>query len=261
MAENTTGTSSSLLTVHNDQDVQAQGGGNFSILPENIEKVNVSATSLSKLIFQGSEIHSADTTLLELMDDMKDDEEVYTLTKKPFYFVRNGQTDWDVQRLIIGKQDPPLNLKGFQQAEKIGNILKDRNIKTICYSPLTRARQTAEVIADLIKAKLIEVDELREKNSGILEGQGYTQEAYDEWYKRFLPEGAESWENFNKRTEKAINKCLQQEGPVLVVGHGGTYSSISQILKNGVKDIQNCAPIIYRPPTTPNETWQEDWVD
>lgn len=44
------------------------------------------------------------------------------------YFVRHGQTDWNVQHLTQGWTDTPLNEDGVKQAEVLRNKrLKERN--------------------------------------------------------------------------------------------------------------------------------------
>lgn len=59
---------------------------------------------------------------------------------------RHGQTDWNVQKKVMGRCDEPLNEKGFEQAEETRKKLLDENIDLIICSPLKRAKQTAEVI-------------------------------------------------------------------------------------------------------------------
>ena len=66
---------------------------------------------------------------------------------KSFYFVRHGQTDWNIEKRIMGQQDIPLNDVGRKQAQKIRTLLDNYHVTTIFCSPLLRARQTAEIIA------------------------------------------------------------------------------------------------------------------
>ena len=42
------------------------------------------------------------------------------------YFVRHGETDWNVKKKIQGKTDVPLNATGKQQAKELADMLLDR---------------------------------------------------------------------------------------------------------------------------------------
>lgn len=62
------------------------------------------------------------------------------------YITRHGQTDWNVQKKVIGKCDEPLNETGLNQAKETRNNLLNTNIDLIICSPLKRAKQAAEII-------------------------------------------------------------------------------------------------------------------
>jgi broad specificity phosphatase PhoE len=59
--------------------------------------------------------------------------------------VRHGQTDANARGLLCGRADPPLTEMGFRQAKALANALPEG--ARIVSSPLTRARQTAAVLA------------------------------------------------------------------------------------------------------------------
>ena len=42
------------------------------------------------------------------------------------YFVRHGETDWNVKKKIQGKTDVPLNENGKQQAKELADMLLER---------------------------------------------------------------------------------------------------------------------------------------
>ena len=73
----------------------------------------------------------------------------------PFlYFVRHGETDWNLERRLQGQHDIPLNVLGRTQASRCGSILRDllarhgRSAPAFDYvsSPLGRARETMELM-------------------------------------------------------------------------------------------------------------------
>ena len=53
------------------------------------------------------------------------------------YFVRHGQTVWNVENKICGSTDSPLTELGHQQAIETAKKIADQNIKAdlILYSP------------------------------------------------------------------------------------------------------------------------------
>ena len=63
------------------------------------------------------------------------------------YLVRHGQTALNVEDRFRGRLDPPLDAEGLRQAEAAGRrLLVDPPVR-VYSSPMTRARQTADVMA------------------------------------------------------------------------------------------------------------------
>ena len=61
------------------------------------------------------------------------------------YFVRHGETVWNVANKICGMTDSPLTEKGREQARQTGELVKNSGLRIdeILYSPLSRAADTA----------------------------------------------------------------------------------------------------------------------
>ena len=68
-----------------------------------------------------------------------------------FYFVRHGQTVWNVENKICGATDIALTEKGHQQAIETGHEILRQGIQAdeILYSPLMRAADTAKHISEI----------------------------------------------------------------------------------------------------------------
>ena len=101
-----------------------------------------------------------------------------------FYFVRHGQTVWNVENKICGATDSPLTEHGRQQAAETGKNIVESGIKAdeILYSPLSRAADTAKIISEMSgipcreEPRLIENGSLRRETAKSLR-----------WRKRHLP--------------------------------------------------------------------------
>ena len=80
-----------------------------------------------------------------------------------FYFIRHGQTVWNVENKICGATDIPLTKHGISQAEAAGKKLLSLGIKAdeILSSPLCRAKETARIKKklDCSKAEFLELCE------------------------------------------------------------------------------------------------------
>lgn len=87
------------------------------------------------------------------------------------YFIRHGQTEQNVQGILTGRLDIPLNETGLNQVAKAGEEAKDLEIDIIFCSPLLRARQTCEAINKYHNVKVILTDEVIERTYGKYEGK------------------------------------------------------------------------------------------
>ncbi|MCS5719415.1 histidine phosphatase family protein [Herbiconiux sp. CPCC 205763] len=146
-----------------------------------------------------------------------------------FTFVRHGQTDWNFQKRIQGSTDIPLNEIGREQARETGAALAERTWDGIVASPLSRARETAEIIAGIVGLGEPElVGALVERSYGEVEGLNAAELA-----ERFpdpmadVP-GREKRSHVVRRVLPALEK-LAAEHPaesLIVVSHGGVIGSL-----------------------------------
>ena len=91
---------------------------------------------------------------------------------KTIYFVRHGQSEWNVADKICGATDIPLTPQGHLQAEETGRAILAAGIRAerILYSPLSRAAETARHIYEITGIPAICEPRLIEQNFGIWEG-------------------------------------------------------------------------------------------
>ena len=138
---------------------------------------------------------------------------------KKLYFIRHGLSEMNKSGHFAGTIDTPLTNEGRAQAKTAGAGAKDLKIDLIVSSPLSRARETAEIIAREIgypKDKIIYSNLIIERHWGDLEGAPHvTVEDLDE-----VP-NAETGSQLLERSEKALRylESLDAEN-ILVVSHG-----------------------------------------
>ncbi len=189
---------------------------------------------------------------------MKTGKPLPVIARKQFYYVRHGQTDWNLEGKLQGCADIVLNQTGLKQAVEAKDRLSGEPIATICCSPLRRALKTAEIINQELKCPLIELEGLRECNFGLHEGTTCC-DWLNDWLignTSVVPPDIEKVEDFQIRVIEAINQALDYTGPVLIVAHGGTYVPINNILpRNEQWNLPNCQPVRHDPPDENNATW------
>jgi phosphohistidine phosphatase len=77
------------------------------------------------------------------------------------YFLRHGQADWPEWNKSDDKR--PLTARGKKEIRKLARFFKglEMQLDRIMTSPLPRARQTAEIVAERLEAKLQEESSLQ----------------------------------------------------------------------------------------------------
>src|SRR5687768_8889360 len=99
---------------------------------------------------------------------------LYTHAPVPrIYFVRHGENRANVERRMSWRViDYPLTEPGPRQAAAVAEWFRARPIEAVYASPLLRARETADRIAEVVGAEVVEAEPLRELNVGELDGLG-----------------------------------------------------------------------------------------
>ncbi len=137
------------------------------------------------------------------------------------WLARHGETAWSLSGQHTGRTDIPLTAHGEEQAASLARMLDGKRFGLVLTSPLQRARETCR-IAGYGDVAVVEPD-LAEWHYGALEGR-LTAELVAErpgWslWKDGPPEG-ETIEAVAARAGRVIERCLKQEGPVLLFAHG-----------------------------------------
>lgn len=144
------------------------------------------------------------------------------------YLVRHGETDWNQQRRIQGLTDIPLNDTGREQARATGRLLSRRSWDGVFTSPLSRAFETASIIADELGLPApTTIDALVERNYGEAEGMNFL-EVERRYPNRSGVPGQESREDVVARVLPALRELAvtHPDQALVVVSHGGAIRSV-----------------------------------
>jgi broad specificity phosphatase PhoE len=159
-------------------------------------------------------------------------------SKQELVLIRHGQSTANASGVWQGQLEFPLSKEGRRQAGETGRALRGVEISGVYSSPLSRAFETAGIIAREagFSGEVVPMPGLMERHGGVLQGKTWAeQEANNrEFVKKFLalPEeerwafaNAETDEEILARFEEAISEILSRhpssDGLIIAVSHGG----------------------------------------
>jgi probable phosphoglycerate mutase len=147
--------------------------------------------------------------------------------------IRHGETDWNRERRMQGQTDTPLSDTGRAQAAAVGQRLAQHPFAAIYSSDLSRAWDTAAVIAraNVNGRDVCREPALRERTFGMFEGLTYDEmkQRYPAEHARFAARepdfavpGGESPRQFFERSLACLNAIAHKHAGqcVVVVTHG-----------------------------------------
>ena len=143
--------------------------------------------------------------------------------------------------------DVPLNEEGLRQAREFLALLPD-DVGVVYSSPLSRAKQTADIIATHLGLPIRLAHELAERDLGLLSGkliadiEGEFGKSWEELRSGdFDPvHEVEHREAIALRVKKFIEETkLKHDSPVLAVTHAGVIRATYRILDMDAPDVQN----------------------
>lgn len=158
------------------------------------------------------------------------------MSRPPLYFLRHGETDWNVEGRLQGHTETALNANGRRQAAlgaaALAQVAGPEALATLPFfaSPMQRVRETVEILrAELgLPAQAYAADDrLREIAFGAWEGRTWREirardpigaRARDRDLWTYAPPGGESYEQVARRVQSWLDAL---EGPAVVVAHGG----------------------------------------
>lgn len=173
------------------------------------------------------------------------------------YFVRHGQSLWNVENKICGATDIALTDKGHEQATQTGETILAQNIKAdeILYSPLMRAKDTALHISEMTGIPAKEEPRLIEQNFGKYEGTARNGQEFKLAKQQFLNryEGGESMFQLAQRIYNLLDdiKAQSDEKTYILVAHNGIARVINSYFYEMTNEeyaefgVDNCTVLKY----------------
>ena len=156
------------------------------------------------------------------------------MTNTHLGLLRHGQTDWNINFLLQGVTDIPMNQTGIEQVKLAAQAIRAEDWDVVLTSPLSRARQTAEIIASQHGyTEIIEQELLIERSFGEAEGL-----SHEQWRAKYsnldvIP-GGESRTQLADRSKlllETISKELAGKR-VLAISHGALIRALIAIASN-----------------------------
>lgn len=177
------------------------------------------------------------------------------------YIIRHGETDWNKMRKLQGQVDIPLNEFGRHLAEVTAEALREISFDLAITSPLSRARETAQLVLGGREIPILEDARLKEMGFGEYEGLCCKGEGYnipDPDFKNFFdapekyrpPRGGESFEQLSGRLDEFLTELYTrasspfddpsgmgggkksfQDQTILLSTHGAALCGILRLMK------------------------------
>lgn len=166
------------------------------------------------------------------------------MTLTTFALIRHGQTDWNAERRLQGSTDIPLNDVGRGQARDAVAVVSGYAWDAIVSSPLSRAAETADLIAAGLGLTVARrLPELSERSFGPAEGL----QAGPELDALRIEGGFRGAESEDEAADRGLTalEALAEEfrgGRVLVVAHGTLLRvSLSRAVGRTLQSVDNAA--------------------
>ncbi len=182
-------------------------------------------------------------------------ETLRALTKKSgntYFMMRHGEATHNIENVLSSDEDKahPLTETGKKQVEKTAKSLAKEKIDLIIHSPLLRAKETAEMVAEATGADILEDKRLSEEKFGDLSGKPWTEFAKiftsfeERMYKKY--DGAETLVEIRRRVGEFLYDIEKKYSgkKILIVSHDGPMKLMECVAKGALdKEVK----AIYRP--------------
>lgn len=146
--------------------------------------------------------------------------------------VRHAESEGNRAQVFASTPTVPLTDAGRRQARATADWIAARHgPERIVSSPFTRARQTADLMAEVLRLPVVVEEDLRERSYGELAGHpyasprgGYDPAAYWNW----RPPGGETLVEVMSRTGAVLDRIAREASgrEIVVVSHGAVMMAL-----------------------------------
>jgi probable phosphoglycerate mutase len=161
------------------------------------------------------------------------------------YLFRHGETDYNREQRFQGHLDVPLNDEGRRQASTLIHPLGRIGIECILSSDLSRARETADIVAKGLSIPVFETFGLREAHLGNAQGltveeieARFGRELVEKWRSPYLSDadvsypGGETGREVLDRVLQSVERFVQgtNHQHIGIATHGGVIRRVVRSL-------------------------------
>jgi broad specificity phosphatase PhoE len=147
------------------------------------------------------------------------------------FLVRNADTEFTKDGRVAGRRDISLSAAGRAQAERLRDHLHQNDLAEIYASPLPRAVETAEIVAQPLSLGVVRDPRLIDFDAGRWEGKAHAEIGASPEYRRFLEDpvaegipGGERLTDVRDRIVSAVSQALadnEMGASILLISHAG----------------------------------------
>lgn len=146
------------------------------------------------------------------------------------FLLRHGETKWNIEKVFRGRSEIPLNDTGRRQAELAAAHLKPKDIHFIYTSPLSRAKETADICGRILDLRPVVDEHFTGLAFGPWQGKPHTEikEKFPDLYKVYKDEFHNLKLEGAETLQTAFDRCMSgladiekkhPDSNVLIVSH------------------------------------------
>lgn len=181
-------------------------------------------------------------------------------------FVRHGETQDNIDRILQGLRDTSLTEKGHKEARILAESLRRQRIDAIYHSTLTRIIQTIQPILSAHPNIQVHADaDLKGQSLGELEGGSYDTIDMSNPRSADGQPGVELFDDFVRRLKRAFARIVGAEAPkvgrqdrtIVIATHGVVITSLFKALEATPSRQESGPKVAMRGP----QTFEVRWTD
>ncbi|KAJ9660529.1 hypothetical protein H2198_002466 [Neophaeococcomyces mojaviensis] len=181
-------------------------------------------------------------------------------------FIRHGETQDNIDRLLQGHRDTTLTPKGHYEAQTLAEKLRNQPIDIIYHSPLTRIIQTiAPILVEHPDVPIVADADLKGQALGLLEGGSYNSIDMNNPRSADGQPGVELFDDFVRRLKRVFGRIVAAEAArtgikdrvVVIATHGVGITSLFKALESS----PGCDGFNPRLAVRGPHAWEVRWPD